>query len=560
MNLFGQNRLYLQKIPRTGLFLFGIVALSVFVRFRYTQLQHVPVGDESQYISVAKNVFEGKGWVKETDDPADRDGYRTADDIMPLYIGFVLAAHHLTGYRHRNADYVNLVFSALLTILVYLVAARIFRSNVMGLFSALLVSFDPVITKMTWHATKDISFCVSVFAFLFVLLHSDNRRFYPLTAVALALLVLSRRNGYWFIPPLLIHFIINGRESDIGGNIRAFFFVVAGAGILVSPWYIYTALKGRGELSIVLEYAMGGVTDGPDGTPNLIGFLRSYKTQLQVGLIDIIRDSSVLTPLLLFVPFAAVSAHRKTLDVFLASSLAVFLLFLSLRSFPETSLHFYYLPFFPILIIYGTAGFLKLLPLYFPKPALARVIVALGAAICLLPVSEEIRNHVHPVLRGKNDDIAVHRELKKVISFINNETSSTQTVVGCSRIRHYLYDIEPRVIALPENKNDFTREFFIRHNARFLVIGVRNLRQVESATARPYTRTWWDESHDSIWERSIPEFLEKQFRTPTQIVYRFSPAQTDSLSGIIPPDSLQLMQPDKPEKPGHNYPNHNHQI
>ncbi len=510
----------LKKVPWTGIVLTIIVVLSFFVRFQYLQLHHVPVGDESQYISVAKNVFEGKGWVEETDDPAEVGGNRPADDIMPLYIGFVLAAHHLTGYRHRNAHYVNLAFSVFLTILVFLVSSRIFGSKGIALFASLVVSLDPIITKMSWHATKDISFCCMVFVFLYVLLHKDDKYSYPLTAVALALLILSRRNGYWFVPPLLVFFIADGRESNTRGNVRAFALVVGAAALLVSPWYIYNALSGRGELSVILEYATGGLGDDTAGTGGLTTFLRSYKTQLQIALIGIIRDSSVLTPLLLFVPFAVVSPHRRTIDYFISASFGVFLLFLSLRSFPETSLHFYYLPFFPILAMYGSAGFLKLLFLYFQRPPIVRAMVVLGALICLLPVSEDIRNHVHPALRKKNDDSALHRELKRVITFINEETAPGKTVVGCSRIRHYLYDIEPRVVALPETKDDFTHDYLVHHNAGLLVVGARNLQQVESATARRYLRAWWGHTQDSIWERSVPEFLEKEYQTRTQIVYR----------------------------------------
>ncbi len=107
-------------------------------------------------MDVAKSVYESRGYYEEVLDVDHPTGREPAVGIMPLYIYSIVLIHKLAGYSERNAYYVNLVFAGLLLLLCFGVTKKLFDSTGIALLSTGFIAFDPVLTRMTALATKDI--------------------------------------------------------------------------------------------------------------------------------------------------------------------------------------------------------------------------------------------------------------------------------------------------------------------------------------------------------------------------------------------------------------------
>jgi hypothetical protein len=442
-----------------------------------------------------------------------------ANDIMPLYTGVVAATHALTGYRERNAYAVNLIVSALLMVVVFFSALSLFSSYSIAFLACFLVGFDPVLTKMTCLATKDMLFCLMALVTGLVLINSEKRWFYPALVVSTALLILSRRNGYWFILPLAAYLLAYGNGKTAASRITALLAVLGAVALVVSPWYLLVRDGQHNELLSVMAVARSsaGFADGA-GPLSLVRGVLTWKTQVQVGLLSLIESSSFVAQLLLFVPLLFVVKPRRTIDLFWGSSLLVFLAIMSTRIADDTTLDFYYLPFFPVLLMYGSAGLVSLLDRVAKGRRTRVVLVAATAVLLVLPVSDSIRNHVHPLLRKKFDQHAQRADINQAIAWLNDHAAPGAVIAGNCAIRQYLYAISDRMIYLPFSAGDFSEEYFVRQKVRWVVIGPDNLREKDRSTFRPYLGQWWSvDDSGALREKALPPFLEPaaQFKNTT---------------------------------------------
>lgn len=517
--VIAMNFIKLLSPYRYPIFLAIIILASTFVRFTYISQHYVLVGDEGQYLDVAQSIAKGNGYRKEVLDTQRSSEFVVATEIMPLYTSLVALTHKIHGIDDRNAYYVNLVLSAALILVSFFLTLKLCASRQAALFAALLIAFDPVLTKMTALATKDILFCLMSLLVGLVLLYKQKKWFYPIIIISFSLLILSRRNGYWFILPLFVFFLAADPGMTIRKKLVAFSAVFCTVALLVSPWYLLVQEQGSNEFSAIISFAK--TSENIDGTTGggITALLRGWKTQVQSSLFSIVTSSSLVMQIILFVPLFFIRRRPSAVEWYWLSALAVFLALLSTHTLFDTTPDFYYLPFFAILLVYGTCGICSTIDMMIPNSNSRRLMLTLLALFMLFPLSEDLRNHIHPGLRKKYDESEKYSDLRKTIAWLNAYTNKGEIIVSSSAIRQMLRDIDNRMIRLPDTKEQLAPRYFKKFMASWLVIGDNNLIQKDKVNGRDYLLEWWTIQNDSLLETKQLPFLIEKYRTKYQIIY-----------------------------------------
>jgi hypothetical protein len=146
-------------------------------------------------------------------------------------------------------------------------------------------------------------------------------------------------------------------------------------------------------------------------------------------------------------------------------------------------------------------------------------VTALALVACFFPLTEDIRNHLHPRLRVKHDEYPRYQELETIIAEMNRIAQPGGRIAGCSELRQLHFAFRNPLVGLPAAAEDFTSPFFTAHNVSRVIIGIRNLGPAEQATERLYLRQYWRADGDSLIEMNRPGFLQPCFSTRTHIVY-----------------------------------------
>jgi 4-amino-4-deoxy-L-arabinose transferase-like glycosyltransferase/SAM-dependent methyltransferase len=221
-----------------GIFLVGLILRLIWVFYTDT----LPLGgDPSWYFGVARNLFEGKGYVADhlvyTETPIND----TPTAFWPPAYPVTLAAMwKITGFSLMTAKILNATLGALTIIFLYLLGTAIFHRKV-GLASAALFAVFP--NAIAW---LPLLFPEAMFILVFVMalwvlvgITPKSRRGALLVAAAVGLLTglaaLTRGQGLVLAPVAALFWL---SRDGWRPAMRQCLLLVLGASLLIAPWTV----------------------------------------------------------------------------------------------------------------------------------------------------------------------------------------------------------------------------------------------------------------------------------------------------------------------------------
>jgi 4-amino-4-deoxy-L-arabinose transferase-like glycosyltransferase len=159
----------------TLLALFGAVWLA-YIGFINARLPYVGHADYSDNAVVARNLAAGRGWVVDyvTQFFTLRDGLTRPQETWPLLQPvWIVPFFALFGPTAWAAKLPNLIFSAILLVMIYAIGARIWDRRV-GLTAALFTLTNYLFFRLAIYVTNDLAFVVFSMGAIYALYRSQE--------------------------------------------------------------------------------------------------------------------------------------------------------------------------------------------------------------------------------------------------------------------------------------------------------------------------------------------------------------------------------------------------
>ena len=221
-----------------GIFLVGLALRLIWVFYTDT----LPLGgDPSWYFGVARNLYEGKGYVADhlvyTETPIQDT--KTAF-WPPAYPVLLASMWKITGFSLMSAKILNATLGALTVIAVYLLGTAMFHRKV-GLCAAALFAVFPNAIAWTPLLFPEALFILTLVLALWALAAStpESTRNTVLVAAVVGLLTglaaLTRGQGLVLVPVAIVFWISrDGWRAGAGQSV----VMLLAAALLIAPWTI----------------------------------------------------------------------------------------------------------------------------------------------------------------------------------------------------------------------------------------------------------------------------------------------------------------------------------
>jgi len=340
--LFIPNReVYLKKYPWIYLAPIGVIAILFFWPGNFPDSS-----DMAYYLSLAKNLFYGRGYVHPDLLP---DLYR--GPIFPLLIAF---SYRIFGEAFRSALILERIFWVLTIFVTYLFVKRIFNPRV-GLIAALLVITTGEINNTFNRVWTDgiMVFVILVLQLIMweVFVNQRGSKWYILMGLLMGTAYLVKQTSIFITPlPLLMWAIFaNYRTRQVFIKLLICYSVFA---LFIFGWmgYVYLAGGSPGQIAgdfqkglAVLSYfnaptalkSGGAISPSPVQSiqTQIIIFLKLIRTFYITDIANYFKIALVFPIALLYTSYQAVLKRTKP-DIFLGIG---FLLFIPLLPIQVTA-------------------------------------------------------------------------------------------------------------------------------------------------------------------------------------------------------------------------------
>ena len=181
----------------------GLFLLAFLIRIPYLSYPQEPVFDEAHYINFAERTLAGEKDI----------------DIHPPLARLIFAGIlWLAPYDANNFPFFRLrllaVFAgSLLAGIVYLIAQKLYRNQILALLPALMVIFDGALISYSRMILPDI--LILVFGFLgILLLIQDSRNTFLFSGIMFGLAASIKWSGLAFLASGLIYLYLNKKSHE----------------------------------------------------------------------------------------------------------------------------------------------------------------------------------------------------------------------------------------------------------------------------------------------------------------------------------------------------------
>ncbi len=228
-------RIVFSKIEKvqSGKWLVCILFIAVIIRIiLLLMFDNLQVSDFSEYHDYAKNISEGKGYI--------RDGQPTA--WFPIGYPFVLSLiYSLFSINELYGKIFNIILSVILIIMVYKLSEKIFNETTAKLAS-MFIALWPNLCGYTLLLNSDLPFTVLLTILLLLLVSLKNNRYEKIiifcSGIFFACATLTRSLLGGFVVVILVHIALFTKKTLSLRFLKLSAIFVLGAIIVFSPWWI----------------------------------------------------------------------------------------------------------------------------------------------------------------------------------------------------------------------------------------------------------------------------------------------------------------------------------
>lgn len=520
-----------------ALALAGILLVGLLVQVHFARAHSLPYGDEGHFLEIANNLIEGRGFVSRLKHHfyPFNDGVEHPDDTRQPGVPLLFAAlFGVTGVCYLASKLLLVACNLMSALLVHRIGARVFEPRV-GLVAAALVVLYPT---QFFFWTGAVQSSEPVFTLLLLGLTGLTLERRRASAAALwagglcGLLYLTRANGLWLLPALVLH--LRGTGS---GRVawRAPGLALAGFLLVTSPWLVRNAIHFGNPIytSAQHNYWLDDFSlfhARLDHVPSLARYLATHSAD---QMLERLASGARLTLAALlsrdvgfvwFLPFFAIGAIG--LGRFRRHSFFYLSLALSLAGVvwyaPVFPVRRFLVPFHPLMLLWSVGGVARLAARIgsrerrrgWPLPT-RDLAFALVIALLAQPQLGLLRR------AWGRDDAASYRSVARLADWIATHTRPDETLMvdAGDQLHQLAHRYDRRTVLVPENGFETLADVARQYHVDYLVVGPRFVRDADAGLP-----VHWTLSEGVPVERSRPIFLMRHHRTPDGrfLVYRLA--------------------------------------
>lgn len=193
--ILGKLRYY---APETAVFIFAF-----FIRFFRLNIPKTYIFDEVYHAFTAEQMFKGNpaAWEWWNTPPK---GFAYEWTHPPIAKEFMVVAIKVFGDGSFAWRFFSAFFGALVIVLIYLLAYKLFKNRLVAILAALTASFDGLLLTMSRIAMNDMYLLFFLLLGFLLFLHKK----YLLAGVAIGLSIASKWTGFFAIPILSLFYIL----------------------------------------------------------------------------------------------------------------------------------------------------------------------------------------------------------------------------------------------------------------------------------------------------------------------------------------------------------------
>ncbi len=330
-----------------------------------------PIFDDS-YISLAyaqnladtgKLSFDGQAW--------------SSGATSPLHVLILAAVLRLGVDPFHASVFVGVASHALLSAAVYLLAWSIFRSRLTAALAALAIAFTSYAALDAGNGLETSLFMAMVSFSMASFFLGKSERARALTGLLIALTFLTRPEGGFLVPAVLIYRWIDGDRAETFANLAKEAALLAGPAAL--------AFGGISLYHLIVSDSLWGTAGAK------LRFFREFDQPLQDKLSKVGDLVGLFAgPLLTFIVLAFAGAQRRQMILFGLFWIPIVVVYA--YAFPGGLSHYFYRyqhPMLPLLAVMAGAGAAYAITFALRNDVVVKTLVLLALAIAVIPIWQQ---------------------------------------------------------------------------------------------------------------------------------------------------------------------------
>jgi hypothetical protein len=216
----------------------GLVVIFIVIAFMFWPSGSLTSPDVGYYLSLAKNLYHGNGYVNPDLSPAIYRG--------PVLPALIAMSYWIFGESFRSAVVLERIFWTLTVLITYLLGWKLFSARV-GFFAAIFVLSAEVIDRTFYYIWADgpLVFFVLLFQFVFWQVYKKNSgyRWYVCMGVLMGIAYLLKQTAALVAPLPFILWIASSKYRT-SQNLKKLFVYATIFVIFIVGWMGYIYLVG----------------------------------------------------------------------------------------------------------------------------------------------------------------------------------------------------------------------------------------------------------------------------------------------------------------------------
>lgn len=436
---------FVSKTSSKWMILLLIVAGVVWYGFYATHTKEIPGSDDREYASIARNIVDGRGIVRNFIYPADINFFEklpVPEFVHPPGYPLILAGFFkLFGVNDFVALFPSYLSYFIILLLLFYFVKRYLDIKT-AVIAALILIFNKEILDASLVALSEAVYTLTFFLFFVLLINAKSLRGIFIAGILLGVSHLIRENIYPFLIPLFVYLYF---YPDLTRLKKITYFIL---GILIpiipnmvrsfletgSPFFSYGNI-------VLMTYTdkypwMNIYRDIQIPSFELSQFISKYLGNLVDGLEGILSISNPYLLAFFFMEMFYWDTHtqwKKAKILFLLLFISQ-IFFTSLITFNSR----YFFPFLPMIIIFASKSFLRIFRDLFSgvkaywKNAISFLILLLFFIFFMMPSTYLIlRRSGPPALDFKTPQFGFlisEKEAKRLNEFLKGELKEDQVI------------------------------------------------------------------------------------------------------------------------------------
>ncbi len=367
------KRIFSLFSPRWHIIFLLLLAGLVWGGFFAIHTNEIAGSDDREYASIARNIVNGKGVVRNFIYPVDINFFEklpVPDFVHPPGYPLILAGFFkLFGISDFIALIPSYISYFILVLLVFYFARRYLEIK-KAVFASILFVFNREILNMSLIGLSEIVYTLIFFLFFILFIKADSLKSLCLSGIMLGIGHLIRENIYPLLVPTLVYLYIytdTPRLKKIAVFISSMFVPII-PNLIRSYLDTGTPFFSYGKFILMAyteKHPWLNIYRGVEN-PSLIEFLTEeggqfflkYLSNLVLTFENLLSVSNpyILTFFLAEMFYWKITPELKKVKILFLSIIVFQIFFISLFTFTER----YFIPFIPLMIFFASQGFMRM--------------------------------------------------------------------------------------------------------------------------------------------------------------------------------------------------------